>query len=538
MNKLHVLIVFLFVSLGLQAQVVRHDGVDKEDPKNPTNMDITDQERYESKTFIHEGLSNRIMMEECEKLKDSNACQGRGKTEFMGVDSTMFKMLSQVYAMIIGMGDSKFKAKETKPGATPTPSPTVAPTQTPVAGQNGNANGKEESKEDYCRYVAVATEMGGQLMQQMQQSRISSTATPGENVQKTQLYKAAASHRAKATTSTIAAIGWGGTFGCYAYMGTMGGIVTDGFYFLKLAGAGLMTSFYLSEIKKNNEYADEVSAIADKLPGAGDCNRVTQNDCYCAQPETMYDPQYCMQNLHNKNIGKESIRMTCVDDQLKADPQCRCLASDSCFDKQFMSMVGGTNFGNAFLGSPDGDAFKALARGELKGGKTVMASPSQAAARHNNRMKDVANQLGIPDASVPSNMKGGLASLQAMGLPTSLAKTIAGSSIKIPGADKYVGKFQSAYATPKFTSYSRSGARSLNYGGGNNFRKSNNNGGFENPFDKLNKGKSRTASSVNTLEFAQQATEKAQITQDKGRPLFEIISRRYQISGLRRLNIE
>lgn len=527
--------ILLFISLGLSAQVVRHDGVDKENPEDPTNMNMTDQERYETKTFIHDGLSQRTKEEECAKLGDPNACDGRGKTTFLGMDSSMFRILSQAYGMIMGMAGGSFEKATPKADA---PASGGSGT-TPPANGNANANSSEEkSQEDYCRYVAMATEIGGQAMQAMQQQRISSNSTPGENVQKTQLYKAAASHRAKAQTSTIAAVGWGGTFGCYAYMGIAGGINLTTGYWVKLAGSGLMTSFYLSEIKKNNEYADEVKGIADKLPGAGDCNRITQNDCYCAQPETMYDPQYCQQNMHNRNIGKESIRMACVDNQLKADAQCKCASSDTCFDKEFMTMVAGTNFGNAFLGTPDGDAFKALTRGELKGGKTTLASSGQALARHKIRMKEVSDQLGVPDTSVPSNMKGALANMQELGLTSSLAKTLAGNNLKLPGGDKYIGKFQSAYTKPTSYGSFSAASRGVSYTGGGNFRGNNsNNSGFANPFDKFNKN-TKSTTGVKTLQFAEEATQQAQITQDKGRPLFEIISRRYQISGLRRLNIE
>jgi len=524
-HKFFILILCLFSQLAW-AQVVRHDVSEetKDDPKNPTNMDMTDQERYETKTFIHEGLSQRTMQEECAKLDDPNACQGQGRTKFMGVDSQLFKMLSSMYALIVGNIGSGFDKK-------PPDGKAEWDKDTPK---------DEKTQKDYCAYVAMGTEMAGQVMQQMQQSNISGVNKPGENVQKTLLYKAAASHRAKAQTSTIAAVGWGGTLGCYVYMGTMGGISPTTSYWVKLAGAGLMTSFYMSEIKKNNEYADEIKGIADKLPGAGDCNKITETECYCAQPETMYDTSACAPFLGNNKIGQESIRMTCVDNQLKADPKCRCLGSNTCFDKEFVSMVGGTNFGNAFLGSPDGDAFKALTRGELKNGKTTLATAGQKAARNKSRMQEAANQLGLTSPSVPSSKAGLVSELENLGLPSSFAKTLAAANLNVPGAGKYLAKFQDAgKISPYYSSYSGSGSgvKTVHFSGGNNYgRKGSSSSGFDNPFNKLKQKSS--GSSIKSLDFAEKAAQEAQINKDKSRPIFEIISRRYQITGLRRLSIE
>lgn len=538
-QKLLILILCLFSQLAW-SQVVRHDGTEEtaNDPKNANNMDMTDTERYETKTFIHQGLSDRTMREECAKLDDGNACQGNGKTKFLGMDSALVKMLSQAYATVMGMAGGGFdKAPVAAKPAAGSTTPTTPPAE--GATPNAEASGKKETQDDYCKYVAMATEMGGQMMQQLQQSKISSTATPGENVQKTQLYKAAASHRAKAQTSTIAAVGWGATFSCYVYMGVAEGIVRGPSFYIKAAASGLMTSFYLSEIKKNNEYADEIKAIAEKLPGAGECNRITENDCYCAQPETMYDTQYCTQNLNNNKVGQESIRMTCVDNLLKADPQCRCIGSNTCFDKEFVSMVGGTNFGNAFLGSPDGDAFKSLTRGELKNGKTTLATAGQKAARQKARMQEAANQLGLVGPNVSSNQSGLVKGLEDLGLPSSLAKTLAAANLNNPAAGKYVARFQaSGKASPYLASYSGgSGIKTMSFSGGSNFGRNKNSGnGFANPFDKLKKN--RATSSIKSMNFAEKAAQEAQINKDKSRPIFEIISRRYQITGLRRLSIE
>ena len=81
----------------------------------------------------------------------------------------------------------------------------------------------------------------------------------------------------------------------------------------------------------------------------------------------------------------------------------------------------------------------------------------------------------------------------------------------------------------------------MNFSGGRGGRKKVSRAKSGNQYNKFlkkfgKKGKGKTSSKV--LNYNEAAMRNADINKDKNRPIFEIISRRYKVSGYKRLSIE
>lgn len=541
MKKAFFIFLFLF-TLPSFTQVVGTSAPDAE--LESEDYDLTDQQRWESQTYVHQGLVNRTMDEKCEELDDPDACQGRGKTKFMGVDSQVIQMVSKVYSLFSGAmgmqgGGFTAKAKDTTTSNIDQKAPETKVEQPDKPADADKPTEEGEEKKDYCGLIPAAGEVVGMTMQTLGQQEIETTETQ-ESVQKAQLYKAARSHRTRAQTAQIQGYTWGATTACYGYYMTMGGILVDWKVIAKAAGAGFLTAFWLSESKKQNEYADEVQAIAESLPGKGDCNPHTQKNCYCSQPETQYDTANCMEILNKKITDTTAYSVPCVDKDLKADATCTCVGQESCFDTEFFSDIkasGLADFGNTSAGKQ----FKNLTNGVLTNGKLSSASASTS-ANAKRLLKDLESKVD----NVPSLSKSQMEeakSLASYGVPRSVASLLAGQKVNSFGKNRVAsltkGLSPSKIGLRKGSGNQSAGAvlRFNNTKSNIGAKKKSSNNSFNSLLNKFKK-KGASGGNAKVLKFAQKAEREAQITKNKDRPIFEIISRRYQVSGWRRLEIE
>lgn len=551
--KKALLISLLIISLPSLAQVVGTTAPNS--VKDKADYDLTDQQRYQSQTYIHEGLSQREMQDKCSKLDDPAACRGMGKTKFMGVDSNIIQMVSKVYSMFSGVmgmqGGGNFKAAPKKKSNDPSRTRDAKP-EAPKTGNDtpkpeadsskaGDASQEKDGgeKKDYCQFIPAAGEMVGMTMQTLGQQQIALSQTK-ETPQKATLYKASRSHRTRAQTAKIQGYTWGATTACYAAYIASGEIVVDWKVIAKAGGAAFLTAFWFNESKSQNHYADEVQAIADELPGKGDCNPYTEKNCYCSQPETQYDTANCMDILNKKIADKSSYSVPCVNKDLKADAKCTCVGQKNCFDSKFFSDLNGTGMAS-FGNSSAGKTFKNLTNGVLTNGKLSSAGASTS-ANARRLLKDLASKVD----NIPSLSKAQRAQAKALasyGVPRSVASLIANQKPNSFGKNK-VASLTSGQVSP---------IKGLNRGNGRGsagavlrFNSTKSNFGSRkrsssSPYSSLlNKFKHKGSKGGNSkvLKFARKAEREAQITKNKDRPIFEIISRRYQVSGWRRLEIE
>jgi hypothetical protein len=488
-------------------------GARQVDPNAPQERDLnnlTDRDRFNMENYVHEGYLQREVDEKCKGIEA--ACQGReGRKKFMGMNPAMVKTLSKMYAMFMGPGGGDLKLK--KP----------------------DENGKK-STSDKCKYIPMATEMISMANQSSKQNEIQGTPINPGSVQKEKLYQAARSHEARADTAKMQTYGWGGTTACYAAMMTVGGVAADTSTIIKVGAAGLLTAFYKQQWDAHQEYHDKVMAIADQLSGKGACNPVSEPNCYCAQPETINDAEYCLpqaaQRSRMANGGK--VYMNCIDRKLKQDEDCSCLATESCYDTEFMQIMGGMGAGGA-MAPYTIKPIRDLSRGSLGTGGLSNSTANGQSARAKRIVKDLANKLPFNKSLTPAQRKSAQALASRFGAPAALAAHIA-SMPMTAGAQKAMAKMQSASQPPQNTLSSSSSEGKMLYFGGKGIKKRRKKSAGFNYKKFLKKGK-RGRRSGKVLTFAAKARNRASINRNSNAHIFKIISHRYNVSARRLLGI-
>lgn len=498
---------------------------------------LTDQEKYTSETYVHEGLTQRMIEEACGKDETlKKACAGADvDPEFMGISGTMFKALSKAYTMVVGAGGlGELEVDK--------------PTET-EGGDAAQATDEEDKTDntDYCKYIAVGTEAISMVQQVASQQSLN--ATPLENpnnvgnAQKEALYRASRSHKERSNNSKIQTYGWGTSTVCYGAMMLRPGISTSSWKnWLKLGSSALMTAFFDSQVKGHKKYADQVKQIADTLPEPGDCNPATERNCYCAQPETQYDPKYCQKEIHKKIVADNSYKISCIDDKAQADEDCSCRNTDTCLDKTFVNYVKGLGF-NETMNKGVVTPLSKFAKGELVGGKLDTSDIAQAAMAKKT-LEQLKDKMPKDSVSLNKDQLAEAKAIQSLGIPAALARKMA-SMPYTAEAKKFGDKLAKAgigggtYNPSAGTGNRYDNGSVLTFQGGNGNRKSGRSTSSNIDYKKFLPKKGKSNSSGQVLDFAKQAEAKAQI-HHKGdnRNIFQIISRRYQVTGWNKLGFE
>lgn len=489
------------------------------------DLNLTDQQRFESQNYINDALVNKAMTEGCQGSRDmQQACAGQDVNhKFMGIDTGMVKALATVYSMISGMGGGLGSLKAQEGGKSAT-------------------SGKEPN--DYCRFIAMATEMTGQMQMTLKAQNPLPPNPNSPNPQYDELLKSANMHTERAKTSTIQATGWGATAACYTAMVATPNVAMNWTLGLKLAGSVLLTSFFMNEVDTYKEYAAKTKAVADSMPKPGDCNPYTERECYCSLEAKANDPQFCVPYLHQKSIAQNSIRTSCIDSQLRADPKCNCLTTDSCFDKQMINLTAPDMNMSAAFTSSELKPFRSLMRGELTGGfNGNLNGSAQNLALAKRKLAEIANKLPAFEGVLNKDQQKLAVELSKRGIPLQIASQIAATPVA-KDADKNMAMFSGAKPLnlAAYTSGSSNNNRILDFSGGQGLNKKTatkqNSNDLSDILSKLNqKGKTGAGNNQKIIQFAEKAMEQSEITTNKETPLFEIISRRYQMSGMRRLEL-
>ena len=542
-------------------------------PKEGTQLNLTDAEKRLSDEFVHDGMALRKQEELCAKLDDPSACRGNEPdSKFMGMDSNMVMALSKAYTMIVGamggagggiamkkdgppMKDGKVQhvdpnAKGVKETTVKNADGSKTVTHTDSDGvstsQDFDKNNKpgekttegkdQKDRQDYCKYIAVGTEAVAMFQSQMTAKNASIPASQ-DTAQKEILYKAARTHQDRAKTHKTQFVGWGATTACYGAMFATGAAFSVG-NVLKLAGAGLLTKFFKEQADLNEGYYKKVKGIADQLPGKGDCNPITEKDCYCAQQETMNDPAVCLPQLHSNQVALGNYRVACIDANGKADPKCTCIDAQACLDRKIMNELKPFGIGTAF-NSAALRPISNLSNGQLTGSDLASAGSGSLAA-YNKRALDSVNSKAPNPGALNANQQKAVKALVDGGLAPKLAAIVAKQPVT--GAARAAtsrfrgGRFGRGGVGYKGVSRTKRGSV-LNFSGGRGGKGKRRAKKSANPFARFGKKKAKASRSGKVLNYQNKALQSAQINKNKDRPIFENISRRYQVSGFKRLEV-
>jgi len=516
--------------------------------RDTTNL--TDAEKVLSENFIHDGLANRIVKEECQ---GDNALLCRGQDP--STRSMMIQALAKAYSMVIGMAGGKLKPKGSgseggadggaqKAEGSSDGKSAEGGDKTADNGGKGDSEKKDKEMNDYCRFVAIGTETFATFQQQFAQAGLTDMPTNADTQQRDTLLKAAISHEERAKQAKTQTIGWGATAACYWTMIAFAQL--DWQLGLKIGGSTLLAGFFHSEIKRHEGFADKIRGIADMLPGKGDCNPITERLCYCAQPETMKDPTHCINEMRQNHINQNAyMTMTCLDNRMQTDPACRCLETESCFDKKIENDLRGIGFGN--LEMQGIRPIQEMSRGSLSAG-TLNSAERNIGALGNRLDRSPEIKKLLESRPLTGSQKENYDKLIGSGLSPSVARLMA-IQPNVPGSDKNLGLFSGSgdFNTAGFGNFSasnRGGSRdgSLYFSGGYGLQYSPTTETSEtiNPFDKFKQNPEGERGPSNVLEFAERAERSAQITTRPDTLIFDIISHRYRQSAWNRLpmNIE
>lgn len=565
---------------------------------NPENL--TDAQRRESESFVHQGKSQRLAIEGCAKEADvgltdaetklfqenpskayeqfgdklkkaQELCGGQAEVKGLGLSPEMAGAISKAYTMVIGVAGAggglklkdldavaakrqeqadALKPAEGEPELTGDAKQAHDDAQAKADEAKQDAEGEDDrDNTDYCKYIAVGTEAIAMVQQTMAQQEINRVPLEEEsNAQRASLMRVSRGYEERAKNANTQFIGWGATSGCYAVMmftPISQASASAWQNWLKLGATGFLAKVFYDQREGFREASNKTKKVANLLPGTGDCNPHTDRDCYCSEPTTMNHPQYCVPYLHKNQIRDAgiSMRTACINNQAQADPQCRCLADDSCvhtgIDTMFKidGIAGQVNPAmlNDLKGLSSGTAASFL--------NTDATNRNLSAARNAMRKADEElAKLAPPNPSLSPAQQKEAAFLEAQGVPATLSKAIASTDLGGKDPVKTLASFQSSFTPPsqatKSTSFNAS-VRDAPGGSGLRPKQAAKKDAAANPFAKfMNQGKAKAAPTGNILNLAQKAEAQAQISNRKETSVFEIISRRYQVSAWRRLELD
>lgn len=536
--SLKIIKIFILILSLMTSSLHAKEGFTRDTGFDPDNL--SDGDKTLSETYEHQGYTDRAKEELCDKAQHGdttewynttnetesvNPCeQSADKIDVLwGITPQTAEIMMKAVAMVFQMGSS-YKVKTT----------------TPPVEAGGKPTEKEEKKDDYCRYIAMATEAVAMAKQQIDQATNKLDDTD-DTSQVEALYRTRESHTSRASNSKIQAAGWGLTAGCYTVQLAMNAasMVKAIDIIIMSAKIGLSTFatiFYIRSIARHEAYADAINDIIKEMPKKGECNPITENHCFCAEPETMNDPEHCAANIRQRQIA-QGKRVACVDSRGQGDPNCNCLTSNSCYDKTYMNMLGGgVTFGNS-AEKVAGKNVAELSRGNV--GALIASGETGAQNALKKVLRKSKSLIGkLPRSkSLNSRNKSIAREIAATGIHPRLA-ALAASVKTPPGAKKFASKFRDQIGSGKFdpSKYKKKRNRTIRLSGGRGLR--GNLSSNKRRKKKGNKAQKITSKKGNILSYAEKAQQSAQISQRPEKNIFQIISRRYQISGWKNVEIK
>lgn len=503
---------------------------------NPTSM--TDQQMDNAKEFTHQGIKDRTIKEGCAQ-KGLNNCSD-SESSF-----PVEEAISKVYALIFGglmggTGGPTIAMKSEGTGGTTGTSGGNAGGNS-GSGATGGASGEaqEKTSPDYCMYGAMAYEALGGMLQQSLQSKADQSAAASGDIQLQSLVSLKEAHRARRKTAGWQAGVYGTISACYIYMLTWGGADrTDWKIWAKFGGATALTTLYIKKANKHNNSMKKVQKIIDSLPKAGDCNPWTGTQCFCKEltSKDTYPMEYqevCVLNNGNFDTPKSAVGCgTVADGKLTFDKECKCKQTNSCYKMNLKAYTPNFSLGSNFMDEMNKN-IDLLNNGEFDEGKLAQLAANSAAMASRLKAKNVA----MPKVNLTAEQKKVADALKPiLGANAALAAVSPAASPRGGISDSAALKATSNLGAldEKKVKESVAEAIKMNYqtGSGIAGKSKSNEPTFS--FPGL-MGQQPASNSTEVLSFAEQAVNKADVSNAPDTPIFDIISNRYRRSGWNKL---
>lgn len=493
---------------------------------------LTDEEMTNANNYVHSGLMDRTLQEECAKgtltkefgCNDQSAAPGQVLKGQMG--QAVEEMIPKLYGMI-GM----ISAMGSKGGGS------GGMNQIKMKDKGGKP---QDEKTDVCIYIPTLGEVAMAAWQKTVENKIAEP-TPAEDPQRDGLFRVARIHEQRAKTAKGQSAIYGATSACYvAYLAS--GAVFDWKMGLKIAAAGGLTYLFIKKAKNHNAYAEALKAIAKKLPGKGDCNPATATQCFCAEKTSATtDPANYQKACMLKELagrGNNPRNIPCFKNGPRGVPVpdygCECKKNNSCFQNDIGNMMSTVGLGGSFAS----DAMKGL---ELIGGGQFDDAAIDGYTQNTSaiaKSMNAKNPVGDLPAGLVPKMGKEADDFRAAGMNAGFAAIAAGSA---PGGAPGTG---SAPTPAPSIRGQKNGPNEIETKTAGQYNKASigssskrgKKDDFVNPFGA--KTKSASGGILDTTAYEERAVNEADITKDKASDLFDIISYRYKSSMKDKLKSE
>ena len=397
---------------------------------------------------------------------------------------------------------------------------------------------KGKSGQDYCGYIpqvgTTAVTFYEQTMDQKTQQNFENA--PPQSRQAASFHALSKAHKDRAKTAKVQFGVWGATGACYAALMMTNVIASNVGAVAKTGAAGLLAYFYSLKVKAHENRAKLLEEMAKKYPGAGDCNPHTATTCFCNEETSpISDPTNyqakCVPKGYAKNFNNDSF--ICVDAKGKADPACDCKASGKCIDSKFktMGMQVGLNpslMRNPLAGiSPLSNGFGTSKMDDISNKNMAYAKAAMKKIKPdnlsnlglNNKQKKLAKDFakaGIPRSFAAVMSKAARSGGSAPSIATSGLSGGSGIGLRGKGMNKAI-----------------SAARKITYKKGRKNRNFGKKKSSRSRFGRFGRRGKKNVTGIQIENFATRAQREAEITKDKSRPIFDIITYRYKASAWR-----
>ena len=393
---------------------------------------------------------------------------------------------------------------------------------------------KDDEFVDVCGYIGGGVETISGFQQQNFQEHLSGIETTPDNAQTENLHKIKRNYREKSKNNSTNSIGWGATTTCYVASIAVSPPVGWNWAgrILKTTASGFLTGFNSVLSKKNKQASNSVARVIQQMPGKGDCNAITERNCFCSLPSNLNNEQYCMPEIRARLKRSYGTQMICLDRFRRPDDDCSCIARNDCFDKTFMSAVNGLNFGESFE-ELNRKNIKAISRGGLGRSDGQLASLADNALKTAKRALRSVPLNKAPRTKLSREQLDQINEASDLGIPKALAATLA--------AQRPASKNLQSRIRGGRSGYSRSYSPRKRTKRRNGFQLSGGTGSIKSGSSRRKKDRGYTkpslsrSSSQKVQKFAEQARKNASIVNKPEVSIFKIISVRYQRTKSKRL---
>ena len=479
---------------------------------------LTAEESKIKQEYLSQQQVEKALKQECEKNRETEKiCAGK---EAVVLGQTIDSMVPVITKMLSTFGISHngkmTKGKEAAP-----------------ANGETEASPAKEGSDDHCKYIPLGGQVLTQVTMKSEQEAILNTPS-GISPQAEAFYQQTRNHMARSKVAGMERNIWGATTACYLLYLTNGFSQLTTQAYIKIASSATIGTFYHFKEKAHKKFAKATRDIADQLPVQGDCNPITERNCYCSLEENMYDKQYCvpqaMAKRKSPTLPPDVTAGICVNSSLEADFQCHCSLKQNCADKNFRPLFSMEGF--PLISTPTKRLIQNAS--EMMNGQIHHRLNGDEIYQNAFKKALEITEKNLPHKTIKipltERQKKLTKALMKASIPPKLARVLASNSSKLSTAKRtnsLAGKFSEK---KRKTDGDVKGNRpSLSAIIPQTKKKVNS----PNYLALLLKGKNRKPQEErhDFIEYAQKAQNRASINTDRKKTVFQIISHRYQQSG-------